>query len=60
MYRMMNLVVTMIPADAVQERHYFMEFMQEPTVIWGIRILFTVFAVAAFLIYKFLKKNSGE
>ena len=60
MYNWMGWGIAVIPSDMVQRRHYFMEVMQSPVIIWGIRICCIVAAVAAFVIYRNMKRKGEE
>lgn len=51
---------TVIPVDIVPPRHYFMECMDAAAVVWGIRLACVVLAVILLVIYRNMKKNSGE
>lgn len=54
----MRWAMAMVSPDMVPKRHYFMEMMQAPEVIWGIRIACIVIAVMVFAIYRYMKRKS--
>lgn len=56
----MRWAMAMIPADMVPARHYFLEALQSPAVIWGIRVCCVAAAAAALVIYRNMKRKRGE
>ncbi len=56
----MRCAAAVIPPDMVPRRHYFLEMLQSPEIIWGIRICCIAAAVAACMIYRNRKRKSGE
>lgn len=57
---MVEPVFAIISPDMAPARHYFLETIQRPQIIWGIRILCIVSAVAALLIYKKMRDHNGD
>lgn len=47
----------LVPSDQVLARHYFLEQLNKPEYIWGIRAVCVVTAVVFFFLYKKLKGN---
>lgn len=48
-----------IPAEEAVVRHYFMEFLNEPEVIWTIRVICLVTALGTAAIYAYMKKRAA-
>lgn len=48
-----------IPVEEAVTRHYFMEFLNEPEVVWTIRVLCILTALVTAGIYGYLKKEAA-
>lgn len=60
MFNLSGLESIAIPVEEVAVRHFFMEFLQEPEVMVLLRSGCVVMAVSVALIYRYMKKKSGE
>lgn len=56
----MDLGYTIVSPELVAERHYFLELLQSPYYIWGIRLLLVLSLIVALVIYKRMKGKNGE
>lgn len=54
---LLNLGWVLVPSDHVAARHYFLEQLNRPEYIWGIRAVFMMTAVLLFFLYQKLKGN---
>ena len=53
--QLLNMSWILVPSDQVQARHYFLEQLNKPEYIWGIRAVCVMTAVVGFFLYKKLK-----
>lgn len=56
---MRGIILAMIDPADVAARHYFLEQLHAPYVIWGIRALFAAGAAAALIVY-WKMRHGGE
>ena len=57
---MIENILTIINADMVAERHYFLEVRKTPQIMWGIRVVCALMGVTALLVYIKMKHRNGE
>ena len=55
--QLLNMSWILVPSDQVLARHYFLEQLNKPEYIWGIRAVCVMTAVVFFFLYKRLKGN---
>ena len=60
MIRIMFLTGAFISPEQVLERHYFLEVLNRPEYIWGIRAVGVMTVILAVFLYLKLKENAGE
>ena len=60
MIRIMLLTGAFISPEQVLERHYFLEVLNRPEYIWGIRAVGVMTVILAVFLYLKLKENAGE
>lgn len=60
MWKWIKLASEAIPVDIVPPQHYFMECLDVSFVVWAIRLICVLIAAAMLVIYRNMKKNSGE
>lgn len=57
---MIQNILTIINADMVAERHYFLEVLKTPQLMWGIRGICALMGITALVIYFKMKRRDGE
>lgn len=57
---MVQNILTIINADMVTERHYFLETLNTPQLMWGIRGICVLMGITALVIYFKMKRRDGE
>lgn len=56
---MMPYLLNIINPDTVEERHYFLEILKTPEILWGIRTACILAALAVFIIYLICRKKAA-
>lgn len=56
----MQGVLFVIGEDMVAERHYFLEELQTPLALWGIRGICVLAALIALVVYIKMRQRNGE
>ena len=57
MWKMLSAVIT---SDMVEERHFFMEWLLLPEIVWGLRIILVAVLIAVLVIYFKCKGRKDE
>ena len=60
MEQLLYLGWAVISSDEVPARHYFLEMLNTPECIWGIRALGVAAVLLVFFLYRKLKEKNGE
>lgn len=56
---MMPYLLNIINPDTVEERHYFLEILKTPEILWGIRAICVLAALTVFIIYLVSRKKAA-
>lgn len=57
---MIQSLVFVITSDMVAERHYFLEALHEPLILWGLRGICIITALIAILVYVKMRKEDRK
>lgn len=56
---MMRCLIDIIDSSMVEERHYFLEELNTPAVLWGIRAVCILAALTVFIVYVVSRKKAA-